>query len=175
VSGMVTLRPPTLAECQLVREWRNDPAVLPMLRTGYKTEAEQGAFYRRHVAPSWLWRVVDAILGGQKHRYFALLHDGALIGMGGLTHLRRRRGEGEISLILSPAHRGRGHGRQCVRALLDEAWRSGLRAVDGECYVGGATEFWRRMRNEIYCGWTLGNTWPGRERGSTRWRWERTA
>jgi RimJ/RimL family protein N-acetyltransferase len=146
---MVTLRPPTLAECQLVREWRNDPAVLPMLRTGYKTEAEQAAFYR------------DVVCNPEsEHRYYAIvatyvdedtleLRD-LFVGLGGLTYLGRVQGEAEISLIIDPAKRGLRLGHMSVVALLRHAFSElGLSAVSGECYPAGNRRFWGRMLDYI--------------------------
>jgi RimJ/RimL family protein N-acetyltransferase len=190
---MVTLRPPTLAECQLVREWRNDPAVLPMLRTGYKTEAEQAAFYR------------DVVCNTESdHRYYAMTarvpvlcgtyHDAAgtsygpafgqrteFVGLGGLTYLSRVPGEAEISLILGPAFRGKGYGVEAVGALLDEAARLDLRWVIGECLADGPRRFWWSMwYGQRWPGWTPltastasdQNTYGA---GTFRWTWERTA
>lgn len=143
---MVTLRQPlTLEEVQLVREWRNDPAVLPMLRTGYKTEDEQAQFYR------------DVICNPESvHRYYAVIApNGAFVGMGGLTYLVL--GEAEISLILAPESRGCGLGRAAVDALLAEAKRLGVVQVIGECYEQGNVAFWAKQLQ--------------RKPGAMLWRW----
>jgi RimJ/RimL family protein N-acetyltransferase len=134
----VTLRQPlTLDECQQVREWRNAPDVAPMLRTGYKTEEEQAAFYR------------DVICNQQQtnHRYYALEHGADFVGIGGLTYLDKRPGVGEISLVLGPDFRRRGIGAACVRALLAEAYGPlRLRSVVGESYAKNpALLFWIKM------------------------------
>jgi RimJ/RimL family protein N-acetyltransferase len=154
--AVVTLRQPTLAECQLVREWRNDPAVLPMLRTGYKTEAEQAAFYR------------DVVCNPEAdHRYYALEHDGQFIGLGGLTYLSRVHGEAEISLILAPRVRRHRYGKTAVDALLAEAFGPlGLRAVVGECYAEGPIGFWQSVASERVTSHGMDAT------GTYRWRWE---
>lgn len=131
----VTLRKPTLEEVQQVRVWRNDPAILPTLRTGYKTDEQQAAFYRD---------VVCAIIS--KHRYYAILADDQFIGLGGLTYLDRAPGEAEISLLLGPEFRGAGYGAAAVEALLETAMRFGLTAVVGECYAQNpAKAFWLKM------------------------------
>jgi RimJ/RimL family protein N-acetyltransferase len=173
---VITLRPPTLAECQLVREWRNDPAVLPMLRTGYKTEAEQAAFYRDVVCNH-----------GADHRYYALVEPGMLthdrrrdevrrlcVGMGGLTYLSRVTGEAEISLIVGDGFRGKGYGREAVGALLREAERIDLRAVIGECLPTGHVAFWTAMYERRWPGWLATSAGIDAD-GVFRWRWERTA
>lgn len=169
-SAVITLRQPTLAECQLVREWRNDPAVLPMLRTGYKTEDAQAAFYRTIIAPPWYIRALRWLrLMPTPHRYYAVLADGQFVGLGGLTHLQRGYREAEISLIIGPAFRGRRYGADAVGALWMEAKRLGLRAITGECYdANPAKQFWSR----------LVLLWPDRtefhydDMNSLHWRWE---
>lgn len=130
---MITLRKPTLAECQQVRIWRNDPAVLPMLRTGAKTARQQGQFYRRVICNP-----------ESEHKYFALVRKGQFIGLGGLTYMHRRPGEAEISLLLGPEFRGQGLGAASVVALLRAAVGLRLSAVIGECLAGGAVDFGRR-------------------------------
>ncbi len=131
----VTLRALTLEECQQVRVWRNAPDVLPMLRTGAKTEAEQAAFYR------------DVVSNPQSdHRYYAIDADGQFVGMGGLTYLSRVPGEAEISLILGPQARRRGVGNESVLALVVEAKRLGLSRIVGECYRRSpALGFWEKF------------------------------
>lgn len=131
----VTLRQPlTLAECQLVREWRNDPAVLPMLRTGHKTAEQQEQFYH------------DVICNPEsQHWYYAIEADGQFVGMGGLTYLDSDNRMAEISLIVSPEVRGKGVGSKAVDALMVEAKRIGLVSVVGECYATGAIEFWTKQ------------------------------
>lgn len=151
----VTLRPITLAECQLVREWRNDPAVLPMLRTGYKTEKQQERFYYRVIAPAW-WRLGRWF---PRHKYYALERDGRFVGMGGLTHIDDVFGAAEISLIVRPEVRGFGLGALAVEALLAEATRLGMVCVSGECYSTGNIGFWtaqiRRRPATLKWEWTL--------------------
>lgn len=127
----MTLRMLTLNECQLVREWRNAPDVLPMLRTKEPlTEEQQAEFYRNVVCNPH-----------SNHRYYAIDRNGQFIGMGGLTYLQRE--EGEISLIIGPQFRRGGLGALAVRALRTEAARIGLRWIAGECYdENPARAFW---------------------------------
>ena len=120
-------------ECELVRQWRNAPDVLPMLRTQEPlTEEQQAAFY------------CDVVMNPDSHhRYYALRHHGQFVGMGGLTYLDRVPGEGEISLILGPTFRRGGLGTLAVQALREEAKRLGLAWVVGECYdANPARQFW---------------------------------
>lgn len=102
-----------------------------MLRTGYKSEAEQAQFYRAVICNP-----------NADHRYYAIESDGLFVGMGGLTYLSRTPGEAEISLILGPSDRGTGLGSAAVDALVEEAQALGLGAVIGECYASGNIRFW---------------------------------
>lgn len=166
----VTLRQPlTLEECQLVRTWRNDPAVLPMLRTGYKTEAEQAAFYRTIIAPSLIYRLFNAIFRRPKHWYYAVVVNGQFAGLGGLTYVAGR--SAEISLILGPTFRGRGVGFEAVDKVLIEAFdRKGLWRVTGECYAESpARAFWARCLMKPY--WPVEFDYPST--GSLVWSWTR--
>lgn len=127
---------PTLEQCELVRQWRNAPDVLPMLRTKAPlTVEQQAAFYRNVVCNP-----------KANHRYFALLDEAQFIGLGGLTYLDRMPGEGEISLILGPDFRRGGLGTDAVQTLRAEGGRIGLRWIIGEVYdANPAREFWVKM------------------------------
>lgn len=163
----VTLRRPlTYEECQTIRLWRNDPDVMPMLRTGYKTTAQQAEFYYTHIAPGFwqrtFWR--------PEHRYYAVTIHDACVGVTGLTYLLRVPGEAEISLVLGPMYRRVGIGSKAVDLILEEAWRLGLSAVIGECYAFGNVRFWRKQaeRRGAQFEWHP-------EAHSWRWRWGRPA
>lgn len=177
----VALRQPlSWWECELLRLWRNQPDVLPMLRTGYKTSEEQYAWYINVICN----RDAD-------HKYYAIAvtvpgqFDGfdPFIGVGGLTYLSRRPGEAEISLIMSPLWRNRGYGGSAVRALINEAWNIGLTSVVGECYQTGAIEFWYRQLVQPNCDTkvvkhihevsNLDDEYKVYRPGSMLWRWTR--
>lgn len=134
---MITLDHPTLAQCELVRQWRNEPDVLPMLRTREPLTIEQQVAFFRDVVCN----------PAQNHRYYALIDEqGQFVGLGGLTYLDRTPGEGEISLILGPKFRGGGLGMSAVQALRVEGGRLGLRWIVGECYdVNPAQSFWVKV------------------------------
>jgi RimJ/RimL family protein N-acetyltransferase len=132
--AVVLRQPLTEPECWTVGEWRSDPLVAPMLRTGPKTKQQQSDFYRN---------VICNIASG--HEYYAVEVDGRFAGIGGLTYLHRAVGETEISLVMGPDYRGRGIGSRVVDALLEEARALGLSTVIGECYAAGATAFWARQ------------------------------
>jgi RimJ/RimL family protein N-acetyltransferase len=152
----VILRQPTREECQQVRLWRNDPAVLPMLRTRTPlTKWQQDWFYLSVVV--WPW---------SHHRYYAIEdRRGFFIGLGGLTHLKRAPGEAEISLILGPDYRGEGNGSRAVQFLLLQAVSLGLRAVVGECYRTGNVEFWLRQLERRKPAWVA------YEDSGIKWAW----
>lgn len=141
----VRLRQPTADECELVRLWRNDPAVLPTLRTKEPlTKEQQAAFYRDVVCNP-----------ASNHRYYALEHEicpcghagsRQFIGLGGLTYLDRVPGIAEISLLLGPDFRREGLGAPAVDALRREGHRIGLRWIEGECYdTNPAQRFWIKV------------------------------
>jgi RimJ/RimL family protein N-acetyltransferase len=185
----VTLRPPTLEECQQVRIWRNAPDVLPMLRTKEPlTEEQQAAFYRDVVCNP-----------DSNHRYYALdwqpptidvttfmdevpkwhTPPPVFVGLGGLTYLDRIPCEAEISLLLGPQWRGRGLGTAAVDALLVEAFYGplALKAVCGECYKQSpALHFWiemaARMVNHTRAGGlVMGAFRLNGEEQDFRWKW----
>lgn len=165
----VTLRQPlTLEECQQIRIWRNATDVFPMLRTGYKSPADQARFYHTHVAPRF-WR---RTFWAPDHRYYAVEVDGKLAGVSGLTYLRKRQGEAEISLVLGPWYRGKGIGSQVVDLVLAEAWRLGLTSVTGECYKSGAMAFWTKQVSQS-ARWPVEFHWD--HAGSLHWRWVKRA
>jgi RimJ/RimL family protein N-acetyltransferase len=163
---IVTLRQPlSLDECLRIRQWRNDPSVFPILRTGYKSEAEQVQFYRTHISPMFWQRTYWT----PEHQYYAVQVGEQCVGVTGLTYLTRVPGEAEISLVLGPQYRKVGIGPKAVDLLLLEAWRLGLHAVIGECYAFGNVGFWRRQAERTGVAFTRN------EQGSWVWRWERPA
>jgi len=80
------------------------------------------------------------------HRYFALVEELELIGMGGLTNIEREHGTAEISLILQPGYRGKGNGRIAVALLRHEAiYNMRLSSLYGEVYDCGNRGFWEKV------------------------------
>lgn len=136
-----------------------------MLRTGYKTEADQDRFYWQHCYWPW-WR---RLLAPREHHYFAVTIWDYCVGIAGLTYLSRVPGEAEISLVLAPTHRRRGFGTQAVSLVLQEAWAMGLSAVTGECYPFGNVTFWRKQAE------SRGATFTRNAQGSWVWKWVRPA
>jgi RimJ/RimL family protein N-acetyltransferase len=161
---MVTLRKLTYAECQQVREWRNDPSVFPMLRTGYKTVEQQAEFYRT---------VIDE--PSSPHRYYAVDANGVFVGMGGLTYLDKVPGVGEISLLLAPEARLSGLGTAAVRALLLKAFNGlELRSVVGECYQRSpALGFWQKLLQRMVDNGVAGAVEFVNRNDALFWNWRR--
>ena len=124
----------TREQVQQVRKWRNYE--LQFLRTPYMiTEKMQDNFY-------------DNVINDRdsKHRYFAILDGCSFIGMGGLTNIEWENGTAEISLIINPKYRGKGHGLEAVDLLFDEGFHNmRLYSVFGEVYDCGNRGFWEKV------------------------------
>lgn len=155
------LRAPTQDECRLVGEWRSEPDVLAMLRTGAKTQAEQDTFYR------------DVVSNPQsEHRYYALDVDGQFVGLGGLTYLRHPETSPlahQITLVIGAPFRRQGYGMAAVSLLVTQAcvWLQ-LAFVQGECFATGPVGFWRTCFSQIG---VPGRQWTEPD-GTYRWRWD---
>jgi len=139
----MNLEPLKRRQALTVAEWRNRER--RFLRTPYFiTEDMQSAFY-------------DDVVNNRnsKHRYYAITETvnvmpgepiTELIGMGGITNIEWENGNAEISLILDPLKRGKGHGAEAVDLLLDEAFNNiGLEMIYGEVYNCGNKGFWERI------------------------------
>lgn len=130
----------TAADCELVRQWRNNDAALDGLRTPYRLAVEmQADFYRDVVCRR-----------DSPHRYFAVTNGDELFACVGLTNIAWENRIAEISLIVAPWHQRRGIGRQAVDLVLREAKeRLGLKTVFGEVYFcTPAVDFWRKLTAE---------------------------
>jgi len=88
------------------------------------------------------------------HRYFSLYDGPDFIGLGGITNIQWENRTGEISLIINPVFRKKGHGGRAVSLLLDEGFnRLGLKTITGEVYLcNKAVAFWENM-SELYNGY----------------------
>ena len=69
------------------------------------------------------------------------------VAVGGLTNIQWENGVAEINLVVGERHRRQGHGREAVKMILDEAFRS-MRLVNvyGEVYEYANVKFWMAMR-----------------------------
>lgn len=132
------LTAPTREDVQRVREWRNDEP--QFLRTPYLlTEEMQDGFYNNVICNR-----------DSNHRYFSIYADyvdnSMFIGFGGLTNIEWENGCAEISLIINPEYRGKGHGRAAVDLLLGQGFdRMRLETIYGEVYHCGNFGFWRKV------------------------------
>ena len=106
---------------QEARLWRNED--LSALRTSRPLTAEQQA--------AWYARVsVDPC-----ERWWTLLEGGLVVGYGGLEHIQWEARIAEISLLIAPGCRSKGHGTAAVDAILCEAFDTlNLHNVYGEVY-----------------------------------------
>lgn len=128
------LKPVTLENLELVRQWRNE--CLETLRTPYPlTEEQQKEFY------------ASLISRASPHRYYELWDDGRFVGLGGITYIQWENRCGEISLIIDPTLRGTGNGRRAVEELYRHAfYELNLNMVFGECYeCNSACAFWLNL------------------------------
>ena len=147
----------TLEDAQRARKWRNE--FRQSLRTPFLlTDKMQQDFYH-------------SLNGNSRMRYFAIQHEDVTIGMGGITGIEWENRLAEISLILDPAKRGRGYGRQAVDLLLHEGFNNmNLANIYGECYeCNSAIMFWRKICLEYGAYTTLlpfRKYWNGRYYGS---------
>jgi len=143
----IELRPLSSDDMEDIRLWRN--ASMETLRTPYMlTEKQQDDYYRTVICNRYSttrywglwWDCGD--LEPERCMHFA--------GMGGIENIQWENRLGEISLLISPYHRGKGLGRAAVDAILDQAFNYlNLDGVWGECYFScPATEFWRKLVTE---------------------------
>lgn len=131
------LKPPTRADVERVRQWRNN--ALETLRTPYLLSEEmQSNFYE------------SLNNRNSPHRYWSIYDNNELIGFGGLTNIEWENGLAEISLILGSTFRGKGLGRRAVNLILDTGFGCmGLKTIYGECYeCNSAVDFWGAVTKE---------------------------
>lgn len=159
---------PTMTDLLTVLGWRK--TCRATLRTSRDlTPSEQEAFYRDVVCNR-----------NSPHRYYAALcptHYGSpkheveydrdeFVALVSLENISWENGHAEIGLLVDPARRGRGIGREAVRLVLDKAFGElRLLTVWGEAYKGvGHAEFWMHVV-DAYGGettaWARRKFWNG--------------
>ena len=149
------LRVLTLEDCLRAALWRNEG--LAGLRTPYPLTAEmQEEFYREVVCDR-----------SARSRFWAVDCGGILVGMVGLVNIEWENGLAEVSLIIDPHARKKGHGKAALELVLEEAFdRMGLVTVWGECYeCNPAIDFWHReceRRGAITARLPRRKRWAGR-------------
>ena len=100
--GTVVLRAAVLADGERLLEWRNDPEAVRWSGSGRAVAA--------HEHRAWFERV----LADPGHRLRIAVVDGVDIGM---VRVDVEAGVGTVSIAVAPSARGRGFGRQMLRAL----------------------------------------------------------
>lgn len=152
---MIALRALSLEDALQVVAWRNRHP--EALRTPFPLTAEmQAAWYREVVCDR-----------SARARFWAVDGGGTLVGMIGLVDIQWENGLAEISLMIDPALRRRGHGKAALDLVLEEAFdRMGLLTVWGECYeCNPAIAFWQRecaRRGAIIARLPRRKRWAGR-------------
>ncbi len=129
----------SIADCELVRQWRNQN--LEALRTPYAlTKEMQEQFYK------------DVICNrNARARYWGIwIEDkvsSTFVGMCGLENIEWENSLAEISIIMRPDMRGRGFGEKAVNELLMKGFYVlGLKTIWGECYhCNEAISFWEKI------------------------------
>lgn len=159
----LSLEPVTRDGCELARRWRNE--VLGTLRTPFPLTAEQQeAFYQSLQDRNCLHRYWEV---GKEFRVNERpLYD--MVGLVGLTNIDWYNGCAEISLIISPNHRGKGIGKEAVRLVLEQAFMyMRMHQVYGEVYFSNpGIDFWRKVVKE-YGGYST--TLPDRKWWDGKW------
>jgi len=136
-----------------VRIWRNE--CLEALRTPFLLAKEmQEQFYREVVcnrntrARYWgIWETKTPDDDLPKELITICKPYDYLIGMCGLEEIEWENHRGEISIIMNPEFRGKGHGEKAVELLLDQGFNHlNLENIWGECYENNpALDFWMKI------------------------------
>ena len=122
-------------DAEQIRLWRNEN--IAAARTPY--------LLTREMQLAWYHNVVcnrDA-----KSRYWAIWSPANFIGIAGLQNIEWENSTAEISLMIGPEHRRKGHGKAALEELLRIGFQQiGLHSIWGEVYVCAQSfEFWRKI------------------------------
>lgn len=137
------LRPLELSDLEQVRQWRFD--ITETLRTSY--------FLTRKMQEEYYEEVISNRYGNTRYWGFWLdgnsLYYKDLTGMGGIENIEWENSRGELSVLINPAYRGQGHGRECVDIILNQAFNFlNLNIVWGECFECANYRFWEKIIEE---------------------------
>ena len=142
----VHVAPPDRESLERVRKWRIK--IPEALRTPYLLTVEQQEQYylrlcdRSYPARMWcFWEVAEATP-----------RSAILLGFGGLEGIQWENGRAELSIIMSPDHRGQGYGTQIVAEILRRAFQElRLLTVVAEVYTcNPALVFWEKFAEGEY-------------------------
>ena len=97
---MIHLRPVTLADADILLEWRNDPVVRAASRSTDEVTAQEHA--------SWLVRMIES---PHSWLFIGVDEDDHPVGH---TRVIEEGGLGEVSIVVAPHARGRGLGAQLL-------------------------------------------------------------
>jgi len=164
----LTLDTPTPADLLQVIEWRK--TCPETLRTHREiTPPEQERFYAEYVANPKSPHRYYAVR--QRNEYRGQFYRGEtppelettiyFVALVSLENISQENGHAEIGLIVDPARKGQGIGREAVRLALDAAFnRLRLVTVWGEAYFCGHPQFWQAVIAQ-YHGSSV--VWPRRK------------
>lgn len=128
----LVLRRATDADSDYFLALRNDPTAVAMSASQERIEAA--------VHAAWFaWALTSPGL-----RCYVATAGGVAVGTGRID-MRRR--PAEVSLVVAPEQRGRGYGSALVRALIDEAARLGLVALEAHVRLENAPSLAAFRRN----------------------------
>ena len=129
---MITLQPLTTDVALAAAEWRNRS--IESCRTPEGSTVETQTNWYEHLDP-------------KRHRYWSVYEGSTAVGLAGLTNISWENRSAEISIVLDPARRGKGMGKEAIEALMDHGFnRMNLDVIYGECYhCSPALPFWKKV------------------------------
>ncbi|GAA2938491.1 MULTISPECIES: GNAT family N-acetyltransferase [Streptomyces] len=106
----ITFAPLETGDAELLQLWRSDPVA------AHETGVWPGSLYELRE------RVERHLDDDERDDFLVLLPDGTPIGLIALHDQHLAEGVAEVSLMLDPEHRGKGHGSAALDALTDLAF-----------------------------------------------------
>lgn len=104
------------------REWRNDPRCMEGCRQNEEITEEEQRAWEEESDPT--------------RRVFGLLAQGTIVGYAMLSHIDRRHGTAEYSLLIGPEHQGKGYAKEGLKALINYGFNDlGLHKIYGDIFI----------------------------------------
>lgn len=121
----VELGPLDSAYIEKIRAWRNNPKVMRWCRQNdLISDVQQAGWFERQERDTSI-------------KMYAVLDEGALVGVAGLTSIDRVNGHAEFSLYIAPEKHTQGYGRKALKTLLSHGFYNlGFNVIWGECLEG---------------------------------------
>ncbi|HVJ13820.1 MAG TPA: GNAT family N-acetyltransferase [Polyangiaceae bacterium] len=117
MAGPVTLRTASLADCELVFDWANDPVTRAMsFNQAQITRAEHVAWFA-------------ASLDDERRQMFVAEDEAGALALVRFSAYEHRPDAAEIGINLAPQRRGQGLGRAVLELASTEAARRGIRRL----------------------------------------------